>query len=67
MHAQPKQQSQPQPQVQASVTTVTKKKKGKRIREKEAEGSQAPERFEADTTVKSKYHYNGQPLEVDTD
>src|SRR5690242_7267930 len=41
--------------------------KGKRIREKEAEGSQAPDRFEADTVIKSKYEHNGQPLEVDPD
>ena len=41
--------------------------KGKRVREKEAEGTQAPNRFEADTVIKSKYELNGQSLEVDPD
>lgn len=41
--------------------------KGKRIREKEAEGSQAPNRFDGDPVIKSKYELNGQPLEVDPD
>lgn len=42
-------------------------KKGKILREKEAEGTEAPNRFENDTIIKSHYEYNGQPLEVDTD
>jgi hypothetical protein len=36
-------------------------------REKEAEGTQAPNRFEADTVIKSQYKLDGQPLEVDPD
>jgi hypothetical protein len=41
--------------------------KGKRPREKDAEGSEAADRFEADTVIKSKYRLNGEPLEVDPD
>lgn len=44
-----------------------KKSKGKRIREKETEGSEALDRFEADTVIKSKYNVNGESLEVDPD
>jgi hypothetical protein len=50
-----------------AVKTPAAKKKGKRFREKEAEGSEAADRFEADTVIKSKYEHNGQPLEVDPD
>lgn len=35
--------------------------------EKETDGTQARDRFEATTAVKSKYESGGQPLEVDTD
>lgn len=42
-------------------------KRGKRPGEKETDGSQAPNRFEADTVIKSKYRVDGQPLEVDPD
>jgi hypothetical protein len=42
-------------------------KRGKRAGEKETEGSQAPNRFEADPIIKSKYRLDGQPLEVDPD
>ncbi len=41
--------------------------KGRRPREKEAEGSEARDRFQADTVLKSKYQLNGEPLEVDPD
>lgn len=41
--------------------------KGKRFREKETEGTEARNRFQADTVLKSKYEHNGQPLEVDPD
>jgi len=42
--------------------------KGRRVREKkEAEGTQALNRFEADTIHKSKYQLNGEQLEVDPD
>ena len=45
-----------------------KPRRGRRTtREKEAEGSQAPNRFEADTVIKSQYRLDGQPLEVDPD
>ena len=42
-------------------------KKGKRREQKETEGTEAPGRFEADTILKSPYHVDGQPLEVDPD
>ncbi len=43
-------------------------KKGKRPpREREADGTQAPNRFEQDLIIKSRYELNGQALEVDTD
>jgi hypothetical protein len=41
--------------------------KGRIQREKDAEGTQAPNRFDADITFKSQYQYNGRSLEVDTD
>jgi hypothetical protein len=43
------------------------KKVRRGVREKEAEGTQAPNRFEADTVIKSQYKLDGQPLEVDPD
>ena len=42
-------------------------KRGKRREQKETEGTEAPERFEADTILKSPYSVDGQPLEVDPD
>ena len=42
-------------------------RKGKVSREKEAEGTKAANRFQADTVIKSKYEFNGTPLEVDPD
>jgi hypothetical protein len=46
----------------------TGKKKGRRSRvETEAEGTEAPNRFEADPVIKSRYQLNGEPLEVDPD
>jgi hypothetical protein len=35
--------------------------------EKETDGTTAPNRFEADTVIKSQYKLNGEPLEVDPD
>jgi hypothetical protein len=65
------------PEVQADVSIETpkairkvvqsKSKGSKRTREKDADGSQAPDRFQADTVIKSQYKLNGQPLEVDPD
>ena len=40
------------------------KKKG---RQRDADGSRAPNRFEGEIIIKSRYELNGQPLEVDTD
>ena len=43
-------------------------KKAKNVnRAKEAEGSKAPNRFEADVVSKSYYRVRGEPLEVDPD
>lgn len=44
-----------------------KEKKGQPHREKEAEGSEALNRFEADTVIRSQYKLNGEPLQVDPD
>ena len=44
------------------------RRKGRRVGEKkEAEGTQALNRFEADTIHKSQYKLNGEQLEVDPD
>jgi hypothetical protein len=42
-------------------------KGNKRPREKEIEGTEARDRFQADTVLKSKYQSNGEQLEVDPD
>jgi hypothetical protein len=55
------------PQASPSAKPSQKSQKGKRIREKEAEGSEAADRFQADTVIKSRYELNGQSLEVDPD
>lgn len=60
-------QTQSQTPVAKIAKKPVKKLKGKRIREKEAEGTEALNRFEADTVIKSKYKLNGEPLEVDPD
>lgn len=53
------------------VTHKTSKKKvkakGSAKREKETEGTEAPNRFEADTVIKSQYQQDGKQLEVDPD
>ena len=43
------------------------KAKGNATREKETEGTEAPDRFEADTVIKSQYKLDNKPLEVDPD
>lgn len=55
------------PKVEVRSEKKSSAAKGKRSREKEDEGTQAPQRFEADTVIKSKYELNGQSLEVDPD
>jgi hypothetical protein len=57
----------PSPAVSEATAPVKKKAKGNRAREKETEGTEAPNRFEADTVIKSQYKLNGEPLEVDPD
>ena len=44
-----------------------RKTKGKRPSVREAEGTEAYDRFEANTVIKSRYQLNGEPLEVDPD
>jgi len=52
----------------AKTPKKTKKPgKAKRTRDREAEGTEAPDRFEADTVIKSQYQLNGEYLEVDPD
>jgi hypothetical protein len=67
----PPQPQQPTPAPSAPgagpATAPRKAQGGKRAGEKEAEGTQAPNRFQADTVIKSQYKLDGQPLEVDPD
>ena len=44
-----------------------KKRRGASPGEKDTEGTEALDRFEADTVIKSKYKLDGQSLEVDPD
>jgi hypothetical protein len=46
---------------------VPKRERHRNIREKDAEGTEAKNRFEVDNLLKSQYHLDGKPLEVDTD
>ena len=60
----------PTPPSSAPTSTPVEKKTmkgGKRRSEKDAEGTEAADRFEADTVIKSKYKLDGQSLEVDPD
>jgi hypothetical protein len=50
-----------------STTSKPRTVKGKQAREKDNEGTEARNRFQADTVLKSKYQFNGEPLEVDPD
>jgi hypothetical protein len=56
----------PAKKVLTAKTKANPKAKGIR-REKETEGTEAPNRFEADTVIKSQYKFNGEQLEVDPD
>ena len=51
----------------AARTRAKSTKRGVRVREKEAEGTQAPNRFETDILIHSKYKQDGKPLQVDPD
>jgi hypothetical protein len=51
------------PPVQKQSTIKTRKA----TVEKEAEGTKATSRFEKDPVIKSRYEYEGAPLEVDPD
>jgi hypothetical protein len=51
----------------AAPVIPSAKPKRRGPREKEAEGTQAPNRFQADTVIKSQYKLDGQSLEVDPD
>lgn len=59
-------QSIPAKQTQLKPKT-TKAKRRATTREKETEGTEAPDRFEADTVIKSQYQLDGKQLEVDPD
>ena len=53
---------------EAPKPAVKGKKKNKNVSsQKEAEGTEALDRFEAETVIKSRYHHNGEALEVDPD
>jgi hypothetical protein len=49
-----------------STTSHSKSKKAVKS-EKETDGTTAPNRFEADTVIKSQYKHEGEQLEVDPD
>ena len=50
-----------------SSRASARKPKGKRPSVREAEGTEAYDRFEANTVIKSRYQLNGESLEVDPD
>ena len=55
-------------QVKKSSKSSKKKPKGKANRDqKDADGTEAPDRFEANTVIRSQYHLDGEQLEVDPD
>jgi hypothetical protein len=58
---------QPAKKVQIRPKAQAKPKAKGIRREKETEGTEAPNRFEADTVIKSQYKFNGEQLEVDPD
>ena len=47
--------------------TATPRAKRENRTQKDAEGSTAPDRFEAETVIRSRYTLDGKTLEVDTD
>jgi hypothetical protein len=51
---------------QGADSSESAARKGKRSG-RQAEGSQAPNKFEADPVMKSRYQMHGRPLEVDPD
>jgi hypothetical protein len=53
----------PEPTAQVSH----KKRKVKHASDKETDGTEAPNRFEADTVIQSQYQLHGEHLEVDPD
>ena len=65
-------QTAPTPMGSTSPTEATEtperepRRSGKK-REKEIEGSQALNRFESDSVLRSQYQHQGKPLEVDPD
>ncbi len=55
------------PSADVAVKPSKNRKKGGKTGDKETEGTQARNRFEADTVIRSKYQLNGEQLEVDPD
>ena len=55
------------PSERSEASNSSKNHKKRKPREREAEGTQAPNRFDQDLIIKSRYELNGQSLEVDTD
>jgi len=52
---------------QTPTPKVSKTPRKKFREQKETDGTEAPGRFEGNTILKSEYHLDGQPLEVDPD
>ena len=55
------------PQPLVSETPSVESRKPRKKREKEIEGSQALNRFEVDSVLRSEYQHEGRRLEVDPD
>jgi hypothetical protein len=54
-------------QIPSKRVPVTSAKRGHRHEQKETEGTEALDRFKAETILKSVYSSGGKPLEVDPD
>ena len=59
--------SEPAVPAPESTSAAPNPAKGRRGLDKDTEGTKAPNRFQGDSVIKSQYHFNGEPLEVDPD
>jgi hypothetical protein len=57
----------PEPAQSSQTASHSKSKRPAVKSEKETDGTTAPNRFEADTVIKSQYKHEGEQLEVDPD
>lgn len=59
--------ARPRATAPAPAKPGSRKQRPRVLSEKEAEGSEAADRFESETVLKSRYSHEGQSLEVDPD